>query len=167
MHAFSCLPPFFQNQLFKKLFQEYLLQFGSRSSPTYCRAWSGSKLFAKVISQPRKSPPVGRDNLPVKWKKCNILYQQMTFSSVFLAGTVVWELYRGSYMSSHVLLNLLNELWKRDKMQGLMSILSLIRNNFNKFNNTRARMLDSIYHMTLRLLWNLTFGLKRYNFVII
>ena len=55
-------------------------------------------------------------------------------------------------MSSHVLLNLLNELWKRDKMQGLMSILSLIRNNFNKFNNTRARMLDSIYHMTLRLL---------------
>ena len=26
------------------------------------------------------------------------------------------------------------------------------RNEFNKFNNTRARMLDSIYHMTLRLL---------------
>ena len=25
------------------------------------------------------------------------------------------------------------------------------RNEFNKFNNTRARMLDSIYHMTLRL----------------
>ena len=39
-------------------------------------------------------------------------------------------------MSAHVLLNLLNEL----------------RNKFNKFNNTRARMLDSIYHMTLRLL---------------
>ena len=28
------------------------------------------------------------------------------------------------------------------------SILSLFRNEFNKFNNTRARMLDSIYHMT-------------------
>ena len=27
-----------------------------------------------------------------------------------------------------------------------------LRNEFNKFNNTRARMLDSIYHMTLRLL---------------
>ena len=40
-------------------------------------------------------------------------------------------------MSAHVLLNLLNELEK---------------NEFNKFNNTRARMLDSIYHMTLRLL---------------
>ena len=56
--------------------------------------------------------------------------------------------YRGSYMSAHVLLNLLNELGKRDKMRGLPSILSLFRNEFNKFNNTRARMLDSIYHMT-------------------
>ena len=55
-------------------------------------------------------------------------------------------------MSVHVLLNLLNELGKRDKMPGLSSILSLFRNEFNKFNNTRARMLDSIYHMTLRLL---------------
>ena len=51
-------------------------------------------------------------------------------------------------MSAHVLLNLLNELGKRDKMRGLASILSLFRNEFNKFNNTRARMLDSIYHMT-------------------
>ena len=51
-------------------------------------------------------------------------------------------------MSAHVLLNLLNELGKRDKMRGLPSILSLFRNEFNKFNNTRARMLDSIDHMT-------------------
>ena len=62
------------------------------------------------------------------------------------------KIHRGSYMSAHVLLNLLNELGKRDKMRGLPSILSLFRNEFNKFNNTRARMLDSIYHMTLRLL---------------
>ena len=43
--------------------------------------------------------------------------------------------YRGSYMSAHVLLNLLNKLRKRDKMQG-------------------AQMLDSIYPniMTLILL---------------
>ena len=59
---------------------------------------------------------------------------------------------RGSYMSAHVLLILLNELGKRDKMRGLPSILSLFRNEFNKFNNTGARMLDSIYRMTLRLL---------------
>ena len=43
---------------------------------------------------------------------------------------------RVSYMSAHVLLNLLNELGKRDKMRGLPSILSLFRNEFNKFNNT-------------------------------
>ena len=61
---------------------------------------------------------------------------------------------RGSYMSAHVLLNLLNELRKNHKMRGLPSILSLFRNEFNKLNNTGARMLDSIYHMTLRFLWN-------------
>ena len=55
-------------------------------------------------------------------------------------------------MRAHVLLNLLNELRKSDKMRGLPSILSLFRNEFNKFNNTRARMLDSIYHITFRLL---------------
>ena len=54
-------------------------------------------------------------------------------------------------MSAHVLLNLFNELRKRDKMGGLPSILSLFRNKFNKYNNTGARMLDSFYHMTLRL----------------
>ena len=51
-------------------------------------------------------------------------------------------------MSAHVLLNLINESGKRGKMRGLSSILSLFRNEFNKFSNTRARMLDSIYHMT-------------------
>ena len=33
-------------------------------------------------------------------------------------------------MCAHVLLNLLNELRKRDKMLGLLSILSLFRNEF-------------------------------------
>ena len=55
-------------------------------------------------------------------------------------------------MSAHVLFNLLNELRKRDKMRRLPSILTLFCNKFNKFNNTRARMLGSIYHMTLRFL---------------
>ena len=36
-------------------------------------------------------------------------------------------------------------------MRGLPSILLLFRNKFNKFNNTGARMLDSIYHMTTTL----------------
>ena len=55
-------------------------------------------------------------------------------------------------MSEYVLLNLLNELGKRDKMRGVLSILFLFRNEFNEFNNTKARMLDSIYRMKLRLL---------------
>ena len=41
-------------------------------------------------------------------------------------------------MSAQVLLILLNELGKKDRMQGLPSILSLFPNEFNKFNNTRA-----------------------------
>ena len=55
-------------------------------------------------------------------------------------------------MSARVLLNLLNELGKRDEMRGLPSILSLFRSDSNKFNKTGARMLDSIYYMTLRIL---------------
>ena len=47
-------------------------------------------------------------------------------------------------MSAYVLLDLINELGKSVKMRGLPSILSFCRNEFNKFNNTRARMLDSI-----------------------
>ena len=48
------------------------------------------------------------------------------------------QIHSGSYMSAHVLLNLLKELGKRDKMRGLPSILALFRNEFYKFNNTRA-----------------------------
>ena len=83
--------------------------------------------------------------------KCSILYLQLAAASC---------VNRGSYMSAHVLLNLLNKLGKRDKTRGLPSILSLFRNKFNKFNNTRAGMLDSIYHMTLRLLWNIISAIK-------
>ena len=36
-------------------------------------------------------------------------------------------------MSAHVLLNLLKELGKRDKMRGLPSILSLFRKGFDIF----------------------------------
>ena len=55
-------------------------------------------------------------------------------------------------MSAHVLLNLLNELWKRDKMLGKPRNISLFHIELNTFNNIRARIVDSIYHMILRLL---------------
>ena len=45
--------------------------------------------------------------------------------------TLISRKNRGSYMSAHVLLNLLNKLGKRDQMRGLPSILSLFRNEFN------------------------------------
>ena len=64
-------------------------------------------------------------------------------------------------MSACVLLNSLNELRKGDKMRGLPSILSLFCSKFNKFNNTRARMLDSIYQMALGLLCNLISAVKK------
>ena len=52
-------------------------------------------------------------------------------------------------MSAHVLFYSLNELNTSDNMRGFPSILSLDRNEFNK-----ARVLDSIYHMTLKFLKN-------------
>ena len=69
-------------------------------------------------------------------------------------------IYKVSYMSAHVLLNLLNELGKTDKMQGLQSILSFFHSKLNKFNKTRAQMLDSIYYMKLRLPWYLISAVK-------
>ena len=68
-------------------------------------------------------------------------------------------------MSAHVLLLLLSELGKSDKMRGLPSILSLFCNEFIKSNKTRARMLDTIYHMTL-FESHFCRKRKRYKFVI-
>ena len=78
---------------------------------------------------------------------------------------------RGSYISTHVLmnllylllksnkmlglielLNLLNMLRKSNEMRGLPRVLLLFRNKFNKLDNKGARTLDSIYHMTLNFL---------------
>ena len=54
-YAFLWSADFFSNQYFSdKFFQEYhqsVKHFGSRSGRTFCRLWSGSKLFAKVISR--------------------------------------------------------------------------------------------------------------------
>ena len=63
-------------------------------------------------------------------------------------------------MSARVLLNLLNVLRKRDKILGLPSILSLFRDEFDKFINTGVRMLDSTYHWTLKLLKNCIFRVR-------
>ena len=64
-------------------------------------------------------------------------------------------------MSAHFLLNLLNELRKRDKMRGLLSVVSLFRREFNTLNNnTGALMLDSIHHMTFKIILKSYFCLE-------
>ena len=65
-----------------------------------------------------------------------------------------------------VLLNLLNELGKKIRCETVPSILSVFPNEFNKFNDTGARMQDFIlYHMTLKTLLT-NFAPKRHNFAI-
>ena len=49
-------------------------------------------------------------------------------------------------MSAHVLLNLLNELGKRDKMRGLLSILPLFRNEFNKLRSLPIAITVTLNH---------------------
>ena len=53
-------------------------------------------------------------------------------------------------MCAPVLLNLLNELGEKITCEVLPSILSVFPNEFNKFNNTGARIQDSIYDMALK-----------------
>ena len=60
------------------------------------------------------------------------LYQFVLLADMNILDKHDSRVNRGSYMSAHVLLNLLNKLGKRDKMRGLPSILSLFRNEFNK-----------------------------------
>ena len=83
-------------------------------------------------------------------------YCKMLHLIVFLLGYLSdlphINILRGSYMGTHVFLKIINELEKRFQMRGLLIILSLFRNEFNKFNNTGVQMLDSIYQMILSLL---------------
>ena len=53
-------------------------------------------------------------------------------------------------MSAHVLLNLLNKLGKREKCQACPAFY-LFGNEFNKFNNTRAQMIDSILSYDIKI----------------
>ena len=69
-------------------------------------------------------------------------------------------------MSAHVLLNLLHELEEKISCEAVPSILSISSNEFNKFNNTGARLPDSIYHMALKSHLIRDFHFKRQDFAI-
>ena len=52
---------------------------------------------------------------------------------------------------TRVLIELLNELWKRDKMRGLPSILAIFHNEINKFNEKSQYAMLIRYPRTLRV----------------
>ena len=81
-----------------------------------------------------------------------------TALAIFLNG--------GSYISAHVLLNLLNELRKKDKFVACQTFYLFFATSLIKFINIGARMLDSVYHVVLKLIKNRIFGVKREDFVI-
>ena len=54
-------------------------------------------------------------------------------------------------MTAHVFMTSLDKKGKRVRCEDMPSILSLFLNKFYKFNNTKAKMHDSLYHMTLKL----------------
>ena len=66
--------------------------------------------------------------------------------------TFHFAIYRGIYLSAHVLLHLLSELGKEIKCEACQACLSLCQNVLNKYNDTGARMLDYIYDMTLKVI---------------
>ena len=74
---------------------------------------------------------VSESYLPVNASKCWYLPVNATsMANILISGQNL--VYRRSYMSAHVLLNLLNKLRKSNKMLGLPSILSL----FHEFNRS-------------------------------
>ena len=64
-------------------------------------------------------------------------------------------------MSAHAVLNLLDELGGKDKMRGFAKHLLVFPSGFN---NTGARMQDSIYHMILISHFISDFELKHRDF---
>ena len=69
-----------------------------------------------------------------------------------VCSQIKFEINRGSYISAHVLSNLLSKLRKTDKMQGLPSILHLF-----VISSINSIIQESIYHMTLKTTFSSSF----------
>ena len=88
---------FFKITFFKKLFQQYhqsVKQFGSRSGPTFCRTWTGTKLFAKIISRRHYSTVVGKELMQQNAPYCTSWSQykyrpSTTFMNITWSHTVI------------------------------------------------------------------------------
>ena len=86
-------------------------------------------------------------------------------------GHLLYDLFLQPYKlnKQRILHELMYELIKRVggekiRCEALPSILSVFPNEFNKFNNTGARMQDSIYHMTLKSHFISKFCIKTLRF---
>ena len=85
---------FFQNQPFRKIiihffeWHQRVKQFGSRSGPTFCRTWSGSKLFAKIISRTQQAHTVETTS---NQYRCDVTTSHRRLSDVVFTLCVHWE----------------------------------------------------------------------------
>ena len=82
---------FFKINFFKILFQKHyqcVKQFGSRSGPAFCWSWSGSKIFAKVISWLQKSQLARKEFTIWLALLTTISYGSMSLS---LSGSLSWS----------------------------------------------------------------------------
>ena len=68
-------------------------------------------------------------------------------------------------MSAHLLLNLLNELGKSDKMRGLSSIFSLFRNELNKFKKYKSTNVTCRFYFSYAIKFTLKSHICRKEFI--
>ena len=77
----------------------WVQQFGSRSGPRFCQTWSGSKLFAKVISRWQKLPLAGKElrhNRSGSFAVCTyliVILKYIYISHIFKHSCVMADLY--------------------------------------------------------------------------
>ena len=86
---------------------------------SYIPNWRAEKAQATLCQSLRLSHSYSKESSD---KIIRLLAQLATSALAFKEGLSIYMIYRESYMSAHVLLNLLNKLRKSDKMQGLPSI---------------------------------------------
>ena len=89
----------------------------------------GSTLSVKNPCVEVRANFFSEDLITNRWARSSMVVQEIQTIRLSSSPTPDSQVYllRGFTMSAHVLLNLLNELGKRDKMRGLPSILSLFR----------------------------------------
>ena len=105
-------------------------QLGLRSGPTNVLVQTVWKWYQQKTLYVYWRTLITQHLLPVISFKRQLNVNFLCFDDVIMKW-LLQSIHRGSNMSAHILLNSLNELWERDKMRGLPSILYLFSNEFN------------------------------------